>query len=92
MTSYRYSIWSYGDKSDIQTFELECDNFIHFKSRFLKRFGNHRAKNKAERDRRQVKIFVYTSPNIEVMVTKINRNTNWNVEIIKDGKLVGEPN
>lgn len=61
--------------------EFSCSDFEEFKVKFLKRFGNIRSTNKAEKERVKIKQGIYKARNIMEFKNVFFLSSYWHIEM-----------
>lgn len=61
--------------------EFSCSDFEEFKVKFLKRFGNIRGTNKAEKERIKIKQGIYKAKNIKQFEKVFFESSHWHIEL-----------
>ncbi|MFL0441648.1 hypothetical protein ACH0AK_14895 [Enterococcus pernyi] len=61
--------------------EFSCSDFEEFKVKFLKRFGNIRGTNKAEKERVKIKQGIYETRNIMEFKNVFFLSSHWHIEM-----------
>lgn len=62
-------------------YNIEADTFIDLKTGILKRFGNLRSTNKADKEKLHVKQRIWESKSIQELMKKVNDSQRWRIEI-----------
>lgn len=61
-------------------YDFPCEDFIEFKTKFLKRFGNIHGTNQADRDKPLVKKHTYSAPDFDTFIRNVNQ-TEWTITV-----------